>query len=176
MDSCARCALRAGEASLRSSDIASRPTPPRAMASSRRFFWAAKKSHRPLGLDRVGPQPSWNFLGQKVSNRTGGEPPMQLNDRMMPAARQGFALLLLALAVVTPAAGQGTDLEKALQAAAAGDTQAQRMLGEMYRDGRGVKKDDGAAVQWFRRAAQGGDATAQFNLGLLYRDGRGVPP
>ena len=31
----------------------------------------------------------------------------------------------------------------------------------MYRDGRGVARDDAAAVQWFRKAAEKGDARAQ---------------
>jgi uncharacterized protein len=53
---------------------------------------------------------------------------------------------------------------------------AQETLGEFYRDGKGVKKDDAMAVKWFQRAAEGGDATAQFNLGVMYRNGRGISP
>src|SRR4030095_10641771 len=45
----------------------------------------------------------------------------------------------------------------------------------MYANGRGIGKDDGEAVQWYRKAADQGDATAQTNLGDMYRDGRCVP-
>jgi hypothetical protein len=43
----------------------------------------------------------------------------------------------------------------------------------MYRDGRGVTKDEAQAFMWFLAADQG-NARAQFNLGNMYRDGRGV--
>ena len=56
-----------------------------------------------------------------------------------------------------------------------GHAEAQRRLGEMYRYGRGVPKDDKIAVKWwtlaaeqFTRAAEQGDADAQYNLGLMY--------
>jgi TPR repeat protein len=40
--------------------------------------------------------------------------------------------------------------------------------------GRGVKKDDGEAVKWFRVAADKGYAPAQNDLGFFYAEGRGV--
>lgn len=98
---------------------------------------------------------------------------MNFPARLMPAARCCFALLT-ALAAYTPAAAQAPEREKILQAEA-GDTQAQTALGEMYRDGRGVKKDEAVAVTWLRRAAEAGDAGAQMDLGQMYRHGRGVP-
>ena len=55
-----------------------------------------------------------------------------------------------------------------------GDATAQANLGIMYRDGRGVAKDDAQAVQWYRKAAEQGNAFGQTNLGVMYRDGRGV--
>ena len=48
-------------------------------------------------------------------------------------------------------------------------------LGDMYRDGDGVPKDDAEAVRWYRLAAEQGHARAAYNLGLMYETGEGVP-
>jgi TPR repeat protein len=46
----------------------------------------------------------------------------------------------------------------------------------MYRDGRGVDKNNREAVKWYRLAAEQGDAMAQLCLGAMYDDGgKGVP-
>jgi|TARA_B110000908_G_C10201149_1_gene425394 TPR repeat protein len=45
----------------------------------------------------------------------------------------------------------------------------------MYKNGRGVPKDDKEAVRWHRLAAKQGHAMAQYNLGGAYNTGRGVP-
>jgi len=44
----------------------------------------------------------------------------------------------------------------------------------MYRDGRGVDKDEVRAVNWYRLAAEQGYSDAQVNLGLMYEEGLGV--
>ena len=59
-------------------------------------------------------------------------------------------------------------------AAEQGHARAQASLGEMYRSGRGVPKDDGEAARWDRLAANQGLPEAQFNLGFMYFTGRGV--
>jgi TPR repeat protein len=65
---------------------------------------------------------------------------------------------------------------QALRARAeAGDIAAQIDLGNRYRSGQGVPKDDVQAVAWYRKAANQGSATAQYNLGVSYTAGRGVP-
>jgi TPR repeat protein len=51
---------------------------------------------------------------------------------------------------------------------------AQLMLGELYRDGKGVPPDYPQAVKWFRLAALQGLSAAQDNLGNLYAKGEGV--
>ena len=61
-----------------------------------------------------------------------------------------------------------------LQKAQAGDPQAQRELGHLYRQGEGVAKDETQAVEWYQKAAEAGDRNAQFYLGRLYEEGRGV--
>ncbi len=50
----------------------------------------------------------------------------------------------------------------------------QNHLGEMFRDGKGLRHDDEEAVRHFRDAAEAGYPPAQFNLGMMYVDGRGV--
>jgi hypothetical protein len=45
----------------------------------------------------------------------------------------------------------------------------------MYRDGKGVPKDNEEALKWSRKAAERGSAAAQFSLGVMYDLGQGVP-
>jgi hypothetical protein len=60
------------------------------------------------------------------------------------------------------------------KAAERGNANAQFVLGMMYRDGRGVLKDDVKAMQWIKKAAEQGYAEAQFRLGIAYLLGQGV--
>jgi TPR repeat protein len=53
--------------------------------------------------------------------------------------------------------------------------EVQNNLGWMYREGRGVPRDDVEAVKWMRKAAEQDLAAAQNNLGWMYQQGRGVP-
>src|SRR5580692_11794527 len=46
-----------------------------------------------------------------------------------------------------------------------GNAFAQFNLGNMYRNGQGVRQDYAAAVSWYRKAADQGYIPAQFNLG-----------
>jgi len=54
-----------------------------------------------------------------------------------------------------------------------GDPIAQNALGDMYRQGRGAKRDYGKARAWYTKSANQSNADAQFNLGRLYRTGKG---
>ena len=47
-------------------------------------------------------------------------------------------------------------------------------IGDRYRKGLGVARDDAEAGVWYRRAAQQGHAAAQNNLATLYETGQGV--
>ena len=51
---------------------------------------------------------------------------------------------------------------------------AQAELGERFEAGRGVERDYGEAVTWYRRAAEQGHAHGQSGLGAMYGTGRGV--
>ena len=54
------------------------------------------------------------------------------------------------------------------------DPTAQYILGEMFRLGQGVKKDEAVAVKWYKRAAEGGSPEGQFALGMCYATGVGT--
>ena len=62
-------------------------------------------------------------------------------------------------------------LEEILPLAEAGEPAAQRLLGVMYRQGRGVAKDGERALYWTRQAVQQGDGPAQFNLANMFETG-----
>ena len=55
-----------------------------------------------------------------------------------------------------------------------GNAGAQHNLGQIYRRGQGVPKNDKTAAKWYRLAADQGNAYAQNNLGVMYKDGKGV--
>ena len=60
------------------------------------------------------------------------------------------------------------------KAAEEGDADSQYNLGWMYKNGRGVEKDDKKAVKWVRKAAEQGIADAEYNLGVSYAEGSGI--
>ena len=59
-------------------------------------------------------------------------------------------------------------------AATKGDADAQNNLGNMYRDGLGVLKDEAEAVRWYRLAAVQGHALRSTSLGSCIA--MAVPP
>ncbi len=60
--------------------------------------------------------------------------------------------------------------------AKSGDVEAQRQLGQLYRDGRGAPRNAPLAVQWLTKSAEQNNAAAQGALGELYLRGDGVKP
>jgi uncharacterized protein len=54
-----------------------------------------------------------------------------------------------------------------------GDPKAMTMLGELYANGFGVKRDDAKAAEWYKRGADAGDREAMFELAMLRLAGRG---
>lgn len=58
--------------------------------------------------------------------------------------------------------------------AESGDMVAQFQAGIVYRNGRGVPRDDAEAARWYMKAARQGHPGAQFNLGLMYLAGEGI--
>lgn len=93
-----------------------------------------------------------------------------------------IALLGLLAVAVGPAGAQ--DIDKGNEAVRRGDyavalaelqplaergnADAQYSLAGLYRDGRGVPRDDEQAAAWYLRAAEAGSWWAAFDLGMLY--------
>src|SRR5262247_175063 len=61
------------------------------------------------------------------------------------------------------------------QLAEQGHQWAQRRLGSIYAEGKGVPQDYQEAVKWYRLAAAQGYAPAEYSLGVAYDKGQGVP-
>jgi hypothetical protein len=61
------------------------------------------------------------------------------------------------------------------KAAEQGDVAGEIHLGDSYRDGRGVPRDQAQAAQWYQKAAEQGDAGAQGMLAMMYAFGQGLP-
>ena len=77
------------------------------------------------------------------------------------------------------AADRDQDYNKSLHfftlAAGMGHAGACCLLGEMYEEGRGCKKDMKTAVSYYRTAAEQGNLGGVYRLGVCYCEGRGVP-
>ena len=69
---------------------------------------------------------------------------------------------------------QGTDVNRVLSRAGAGDSRAQYEMGLRYADG-DVPQNYRDAMAWFAKAAAKGNDNAQWKLGLGYLAGIGVP-
>jgi len=76
-----------------------------------------------------------------------------------------------------PAATAGAQAEfaRVLGLAEKGDAAAELQLAGLYRAGRGVARDEAAAIHWYRAAAEKGLPEAQFELGKIYDTGVGGP-
>ena len=55
------------------------------------------------------------------------------------------------------------------------DPKAMTMLGELYANAMGVKRDYAKAAEWYQRAADGGDREGMFALAMMRLSGRGGP-
>jgi TPR repeat protein len=96
-------------------------------------------------------------------------------------------MLLLSFSGVASAGDYEDGLEAAMRddyveaarlfkrAADQGNADAQLYLGMLYREGKGLPRNDDESGVRFRKAAEQGSSEAQFNLGLMYYEGNGVP-
>ena len=85
-----------------------------------------------------------------------------------------FSSNVLALACYSKFDNDKTNFSRCLDKSKRGDASAQYLLGFMYVNGDGVRKDYKKAVKWFTNAADQGHARAQNNLGYRYSKGLGV--
>ncbi|HTM08741.1 MAG TPA: tetratricopeptide repeat protein [Verrucomicrobiae bacterium] len=67
------------------------------------------------------------------------------------------------------------EIERSRRLAEQGHQWAQRRLGQMYAEGKGVPQDFAEAIKWYRLAAAQENAPAMYSLGLAYEKGQGVP-
>jgi len=56
-----------------------------------------------------------------------------------------------------------------------GKNQARVLIGTLYENGLGVRRDYDEALRWYRMAAERNFAYAYYSIGLLHENGRGVP-
>jgi TPR repeat protein len=95
-----------------------------------------------------------------------------LAERGLAPARMIYARMLLN--------GQGgpVDLEEGARlvelAALGADLGSYALLGDLYREGRGVERNDAIAARYYLIAANNGAAQPQFLLGTMYAAGTGV--
>ncbi|KAK3820640.1 MAG: hypothetical protein J3R72DRAFT_529172 [Linnemannia gamsii] len=67
-----------------------------------------------------------------------------------------------------------TEVMKTMARASQGEADAQFALGEMLKNGKGVRQDRRAAMDWYSKAAEQGHARAQYSIGHLYEQGDGA--
>ncbi len=96
------------------------------------------------------------------------DPPLHFTETPMNPSR---ILSLATIVLLAASALAETPLTELLDQAKAGDANAQLDLAIRYRDGKGVAKDDAAAMQWAHRAADAGNADAMDFVGFAYLRG-----
>lgn len=64
--------------------------------------------------------------------------------------------------------GAEIGIDKILKEANSGDAEAQFDLGQAYKKGQGVPKNNEEALKWYKKAAKQGHFKAQFALGIIY--------
>jgi hypothetical protein len=109
--------------------------------------------------------PQQHVLSEQ-DDKANGQP--KAPDSVLTATRQE-AILAIQEAV------QGTDVNRILNRANAGDSIAQYEMALRYADGEGVPQNYQEAMAWFANAAANGNDKAQWKLGLGYIKGIGVP-
>ncbi|MDP6591354.1 MAG: tetratricopeptide repeat protein, partial [Alphaproteobacteria bacterium] len=101
-------------------------------------------------------------------------------------AKRFYAVLLISLLFAAPVHADfedgyrahergdyATALSEFRPLAEAGNVDAQRFLGMMYFEGRGVPKDIAEGEKWLRKAASQGDPELQEGLAQIYAQGAG---
>lgn len=116
------------------------------------FFWAACAVAVLASVAAIG---SWFYA------------PRQMAD----AQKEGVMAELVA---AVNAGDYGRAVPELQERAEEGKPQAQALLAELYRTGRGVPRDLEEAFRWTLAAAEGSDAAAQVAVAEMYAHGYGV--
>jgi TPR repeat protein len=121
----------------------------------------------PIGAANHGPAiPNQQHMLSEQDEKTNGQP--KPSHSVLTATRQEVIL-----AIQEPV--QGTDVNRVLNRAGAGDSIAQYEMALRYADGEGVPQNHRDAMAWFAKAAANDNDNAQWKLGLGYIKGIGVP-
>jgi hypothetical protein len=110
--------------------------------------------------------PDQQHMLSEQGNKIDGQ--LKASDSVLTATRQELILAI-------QEAVQGTDVNRILNRADAGDSIAQYEMALRYADGEGVPQNYRDAMAWFAKAAANGNDNAQWKLGLGYIKGIGVP-
>jgi TPR repeat protein len=110
--------------------------------------------------------PNQRHMLSEQDKKTNGQP--RALDSVLTATRQEVILAI-------QEAVQGTDGNRILNRADAGDSIAQYEMALRYADGEGVPQNYRDAMAWFSKAAANGNDKAEWKLGLGYIKGIGVP-
>lgn len=134
------------------------------------FIWFEKAAAQSL------PQAQWNLGELYATGLPGVEAdPQKATQLCKRAANAGFAPASATLGALFARAKKH---ERAVQwwtlAAEQGDLEALFNLGQVYRLGLGVAKDEAKAFELLLKAAAGGVAAAQSRIGLAYATGEGA--
>jgi hypothetical protein len=110
--------------------------------------------------------PGQQHMLSEQDQKTNGQ--LKTSNSVLTATRQEVIL-----AIQEPVLG--TDVNRVLKRAGAGDSLAQYEMALRYADGEGVPQNYPDAMAWFAKAAANGNDNAQWKLGLGYIEGIGVP-
>ncbi len=128
---------------------------------------AAQIAKLPTAAENHTPAfPNQRRMLSEQDKKTNGQP--KASDSVLTATRQEVILAI-------QEAVQGTDGNRILNRADAGDSVAQYEMALRYADGEGVPQNYREAMAWFAKAAANGYENAQWKLGLGYIKGIGVP-
>src|SRR4051812_12406959 len=82
-----------------------------------------------------------------------------------------YSALWLCLLPLTVSAADLADLTARAET---GNAEAMFQLGQLYANGKDVKKDDLAALKWYQKAAAKDHTNAEIQFGSIYAHGLGV--
>ena len=135
-----------------------------------------------LGAVRGNPMSQFKYAEFLILGRPeGNEPDIQAALKWYESAakaRNPQAMFRMGVFYLDGMGPIGKDPQKAAKffydSAKMGYAQAQYNLASLFSEGRGVMKDDAAALFWYLQAAKQGDTASARTIGIFYLEGRGV--
>ena len=97
-----------------------------------------------------------------------------VSEEGVSSLQELYYYLMLDLASVVGISPYEGIAEWAEPLAQRGSTPCQRIIGELYAYGKGVRRDYQKALEYLRMAAGDGDSIAQYELGRIFLEGEGV--